>query len=390
MLPSEQRTAGFATQSFFIGTGAVVASMLPYVLTNVFGVANTAAEGEVPDSVKWSFYLGGGVFFLAVLWTVLNTKEYSPEELASFEGGSSNGNAPTDHSFIAPASTYLRYGTVWLIASIAVAGLIIVMGWAKELYILAGMLVVYGVVQLIAGSLVNRGQRENGLVSVISDVYTMPKTMKQLALVQFFSWLGLFAMWIYTTAAVTSHVYGTTDTTSKLYNEGADWVGVLFAAYNGFAAILAFLLPPLARATNRKAVHSISLIAGGLGLISIYFIRDPNLLILSMVGVGLAWASILSMPYAILAGSLPPAKMGIYMGIFNFFIVIPQITAAAVLGWFVKNVFDEKAISVLVLGGISMFVSAVLVALVKDDDQQPDHYAEGVRDVQPKNLKIKP
>jgi maltose/moltooligosaccharide transporter len=208
----------------------------------------------------------------------------------------------------------------------------------------------------------------------------MPVTMKQLALVQFFTWLGLFAMWIYMTPAVTSHVYGTTDPTSKLYNEGADWVGVLFAAYNGFAAILAFLLPVLARATSRKGVHGISLIAGGLGLISIYFIKDPVLLIVSMVGVGLAWASILSMPYAILAGSLPAAKMGIYMGIFNFFIVIPQITAATVLGWFLKNVFDEQAINILVLGGVSLFVSAVLVAVVKDDDRRPAPYAEGVRE----------
>jgi maltose/moltooligosaccharide transporter len=390
MLPSEQRTAGFATQSFFIGTGAVVASMLPYVLNNYFGVSNTAPQGEVPDSVKWSFYLGGIVFLLAVVWTVVSTKEYSPEELASFEGGSSNGHASVHHTAVAPASTYLRNGAVWFVVGAAVEGLIVAMGGAKELYILGGMLIVYGVAQLIAGSLVKQGQREHGLVSVISDVYTMPKTMKQLALVQFFSWLGLFAMWIYTTAAVTSHIYGTTDATSKLYNEGADWVGVLFAAYNGFAAILAFLLPPLARATSRKAVHGISLIAGGLGLVSIYFIKDPNLLILSMVGVGLAWASILSMPYAILAGSLPPAKMGIYMGIFNFFIVIPQITAAAVLGWFVKNLFDEQAISVLVLGGVSLFAAAVLVAVVQDDDARLAPYAEGVQEARPKNFKMKP
>jgi maltose/moltooligosaccharide transporter len=380
MLPSEQRTTGFATQSFFIGTGAVVASMLPYLLTNYFGVANTAAPGEVPDSVKWSFYLGGLVFLLAVLWTVLSTKEYSPEQLAAFEAASSNGHAPVHHAAVAPASKYLRSGAIWsVLGALGVAG-IIATGLAKELYILAGMLVAYGVAQLIAGLLVNQGRRENGLVSVISDVYTMPVTMKQLALVQFFTWLGLFAMWIYMTPAVTSHVYGTTDPTSKLYNEGADWVGVLFAAYNGFAAILAFLLPVLARATSRKGVHGISLIAGGLGLISIYFIKDPNLLILSMVGVGLAWASILSMPYAILAGSLPAAKMGIYMGIFNFFIVIPQITAATVLGWFLKNVFDEQAINILVLGGVSLFASAVLVAVVKDDDRRPAPYAEGIRE----------
>jgi maltose/moltooligosaccharide transporter len=230
----------------------------------------------------------------------------------------------------------------------------------------------------------------DGFREIVGDFGRMPKTMVQLAFVQYFSWLALFAMWLYTTAAVTSHIYGTTDVTSKLYNEGADWVGILFAAYNGFAAILAFLLPPLARVTSRKTVHAISLIAGGIGLASIYFIKDPNLLLLSMVGIGLAWASILSMPYAILAGSLPPAKMGIYMGIFNFFIVIPQITAAAVLGWFVKNVFNDQAVYVLIVGGVSMFIAAVLVAVVKDDDGETTPYTEAVRDTISKDLKIKP
>jgi maltose/moltooligosaccharide transporter len=277
--------------------------------------------------VKWAFYLGAFAFIAAVVWTVARTKEYPPE---MFHAIHENGQQPANASFM------------------------------------------------------------DGFREIMGDFAKMPKTMVQLAFVQYFSWLALFAMWLYTTAAVTSHVYGTTDTTSKLYNQGADWVGILFAAYNGFAAILAFLLPPLARATSRKTVHAISLVAGGLGLISIYFIKDPNLLIFSMVGVGLAWASILSMPYAILAGSLPPAKMGIYMGIFNFFIVIPQITAAAVLGWFVKNVFDEKAINVLILGGVSMFVAAVLVAVVRDDDGRPAPYAESLREAQPKNFKMKP
>jgi maltose/moltooligosaccharide transporter len=327
MLPPEQRTTGFAVQSFFIGTGAVIASALPYVLYNWLDVSNTAPAGEIPPSVKWAFYLGAFAFIAAVVWTVVRTREYPPE---MFHAIHENGQQPANAGFM------------------------------------------------------------DGFREIMGDFAKMPKTMVQLAFVQYFSWLALFAMWLYTTAAVTSHVYGTTDTTSKLYNEGADWVGILFAAYNGFAAILAFLLPPLARATSRKTVHAISLVAGGVGLLSIYFIKDPNLLILSMVGVGLAWASILSMPYAILAGSLPPAKMGIYMGIFNFFIVIPQITAAAVLGWFVKNVFDEKAINVLILGGVSMFVAAVLVAVVKDDDGRPAPYAEGLREAQPRNFKLKP
>lgn len=200
------------------------------------------------------------------------------------------------------------------------------------------------------------------------DMFMMPKTMKQLAVVQFFTWFALFAMWIYTTAAVTKHIYGTSDPTSELFNKGADWVGICFALYNGFAALMAFLLPVIARRTSRKFTHMVSLVAGGLGLISIYFIRDPNLLLLSMVGVGLAWASILSMPYAILTGSLPAHKMGTYMGIFNFFIVIPQILAASILGFFTRDLFGGEAIYSIILGGISMFVAATMVMFVNDVD----------------------
>jgi maltose/moltooligosaccharide transporter len=196
----------------------------------------------------------------------------------------------------------------------------------------------------------------------------MPKTMGQLAIVQFFSWFALFAMWIYTTSAVTSHVYGTSDTTSALYNEGADWVGMLFAAYNLFAAIFAFLLIYLAKITSRKTTHSIALIIGGISFISIFFIKDPNLLLLPFVGIGMTWASILAMPYAILTGALPSNKMGVYMGIFNFFIVIPQILAASILGYLVKSVFKEEAVYALILGGISLIIAAILVVFVKDDN----------------------
>jgi maltose/moltooligosaccharide transporter len=198
----------------------------------------------------------------------------------------------------------------------------------------------------------------------------MPKTMGQLAIVQFFSWFALFSMWIYTTSAVTSHIYGTKDPTSELYNQGANWVGILFGVYNGFAALVAFLLPVLARLTNRRITHSLSLIAGGLGLISIILFHTPNLLIISMLGIGLAWASILAMPYAILTGSLPGNKMGTYMGIFNFFIVIPQILAASILGFFVRDVFGGESIYALVAGGISMFIAATLILFVKDADEK--------------------
>jgi maltose/moltooligosaccharide transporter len=192
--------------------------------------------------------------------------------------------------------------------------------------------------------------------------------MKQLAWVQFFSWFALFAMWIYTTAAVTSHIYGTTDPTSSLYNEGANWVGVAFAAYNGVAAIVAFGIPVLAKRTSRKIAHIVCLLCGAAGLLSILLIQDPRLLLGSMIGVGIAWASILSMPYAILTGSLPPSKMGYYMGVFNFFIVIPQIVAAAILGFVIGRYFGGEAIWALAIGGASFVVAALLTLRVEDRD----------------------
>lgn len=372
MLPSEQRTRGFAMQSFFIGTGAVIASGLPYLLTNVFNISNVAEVGEkIPLSVRLSFYIGAVVFFGAVLWTVLRTKEYPPEKLKSFEEEKSITTGSTAIPAKSPKELLKRIvgnGFVWLILGFLLSVLVNYQVWAKELYVLTFGLSVFGLILLVSAWYIRQGMVRNGLVEVMTDLMNMPKTMKQLALVQFFSWFALFSLWIYSTTAVTSHVYGTSDTTSKLYNDGADWVGILFSVYNGFAAIVAFGLPVLARWTNRKTTHAISLILGGLGLASVYVIKDPYLLIVSMLGVGVAWASILSMPYAILTGSLPAHKMGTYMGIFNFFIVIPQILAASILGFFVSNLFGGEAIYALLLGGASMIVAAVTVMFVDDVD----------------------
>jgi maltose/moltooligosaccharide transporter len=196
--------------------------------------------------------------------------------------------------------------------------------------------------------------------------------MAQLAVVQFFSWFALFSMWIYTTPAITKHLYGTTDTLSEAYNEGANWVGGMFGWYNLFAAFFGLaVLPWLARLTNRKTTHIIALVVGGLGLISLYFLTDPHQMIFSMICIGLAWASILAMPYAILTGSLPQSKMGVYMGIFNFFIVIPQILAATLLGLMVRAFFHEESIYALVTGGISMMVAAGCVLFVHDPKAKP-------------------
>ena len=370
-LPSEQRTTGFAMQSFFIGTGAVIASMLPWLLTGLFGVSNEAPAGVIPDSVRWSFYLGAAVFFVAVLWTVIRSHEYSPEEMASFEENQEREEfaaaARTAEEFALNGNRQIRLG----------AGLFIVGGlfsaWlvSAELYqvmILSAGMAVVGVLLVLSGLMQRGGRYENGFVTIMNDFQDMPTTMKQLAWVQFFSWFALFAMWIYTTAAVTSHIYGTTDTTSALYNEGANWVGVAFATYNGVAALVAFAIPVLAKNTSRKLAHVICLLFGAAGLLSIWVIQDPRMLLGSMIGVGIAWASILSMPYAILTGSLPPSKMGYYMGVFNFFIVIPQIVAAAILGWLVGRFFGGEAIYALLIGGASFVLAALLTFRVEDRD----------------------
>ena len=371
-LPSEQRTSGFAMQSFFIGTGAVVASMLPYMLTNWLGVSNTAAEGIVPDSVKWSFYIGGAVFFLAVLWTIIRSSEYSPEELAAYEEkekeDSFRREARNPEEFTANGKKQLKLGSGILLAGVLMVLALSRLHLEKELYVFGAGIAIFGLLLMIAGWLQSKGRFTSGFVAIVNDFQDMPTTMKQLAGVQFFSWFALFAMWIYTTAAVTSHVFGASDTASELYNQGANWVGVCFAAYNGIAALIAFLLPVLAKHSSRKVTHAICLLFGALGLLSVFIVTDYRWLLGSMVGVGIAWASILSMPYAILAGSLPSAKMGYYMGVFNFFIVIPQIVAASILGFILGKFFDGQAIYAMLLGGLSFLIAAVLVFGVEDKD----------------------
>lgn len=363
MLPSSQRTKGFAMQSFFIGLGAVVASALPYILTNWFGVDNTAEANVIPNTVKLSFILGAVVFIAAVAYTVFTTKEYSPEELEAFE----KAKAHFDKEEVAPTviPNFLKNGLIWSGVGLFLTVLVYSFSLEQELYVLGFGLLAFGILQLISKVSIDR-EKSNGLSEVLVDLFNMPKTMSQLAVVQFFTWLALFSMWIYATSGVTSHIYETTDATSKAYNDGADWVGILFAIYNGFAAISAFLLPLIAKKTSRKTTHAIALTLGGIGLISFFFIKDPMWLIASMVLVGFAWASILSMPYAILAGSLPANKMGTYMGIFNFFITIPQILAATILGFMVNHLFGGQTILALVLGGVSMIIAAVAVMFVED------------------------
>jgi len=365
MLPNRQRAFGFAMQSLFIGVGAVVASAMPWILANWLDVSNVAGAGALPDTVKWSFYLGAAVFIAAVTWTVFSTREYSPEELDAF-------SQPRDEAAPQPVpasrseSRHRASAVAWVAVGAVLSAAVASFGWDKQLYVLGVGAIVFGVLQLRAAVLQSQGRTEGMLYGIMNDLFGMPKVMRQLAVVQFLSWFALFAMWIYTTSAVTSRHFGTVDTTSAAFNDGANWVGVLFAAYNGFAAVAAMLIPFLVARIGVRRAHLVNLWLGGLGLISFLFIDDPDLLLLSMVGVGIAWASILSLPYAMLAGAVPARKMGIYMGIFNFFIVIPQILAASVLGILVRVGFDGESIYALAAGG-ALMIAAGLATLRVDD-----------------------
>ncbi|KPH56798.1 MFS transporter [Pseudoalteromonas porphyrae] len=360
-LPKKQRATGYAMQSFFIGVGAVVASALPWMMTNWFDIANTAPAGQIPDSVKYSFYFGGVVLLVAVGWTILTTKEYSPQQLAKFNEQDSDA----EQVDITNTVNFSKGGAIFTALGISVLALVMGLGLEKELYLLAAGLVCFGIIQFIAGTLKAKQHTAGGFYQVVNDVFTMPEAMKQLAWVQFFSWFALFAMWIYTTSAVTSFHYGSSDTSSAAYNNGADWVGILFAAYNGFAALAALCIPVIVKRIGLKLAHAINLILGALGLVSFIVIKDPTLLIWPMIGIGFAWASILSLPYAMLSTSVPSHKMGVYMGIFNFFIVIPQLLAASILGLILRHFFENQPIYALVLGAVSFVLAAVAVMRVK-------------------------
>ena len=307
-LPSSQRTLGFSVQTVLIGIGAVVGSWLPYILAEGFGWGKTAGEGEIPLNLIISFVVGAAILLGSILWTVVTTTEYSPEELEEFDSEELENEV------------------------------------AEE--------------------------EKPSLIHIFRDFASMPETMKQLGLVQFFSWFALFSMWVFTTPAIAEHVFGVAkgDTSSPLFQEAGNWVGVIFGVYNAVSAVFAFFLPKIAASMGRKKTHAISLILGGLGLISIYFIQDKYWLLLSMVGIGIAWASILAMPYAILAGSIPVKKMGVYMGIFNFFITFPQIVNGIIGGPIVKHLYGGQAIWALVTAGIFMLLGAWSVMRVNDVD----------------------
>ena len=263
----------------------------------------------------------------------------------------------------------MRLGATLLMIGLGFSSVVFFLTLEKELYVLGLGLAAFGMIFFMASQYIRQGRSYLGFVHIAKDFITMPRTMIQLAYVQFFSWFALFAMWIYTTPAVTSHIFKSSDPTTEAYNDGADLVSSLFGIYNGIAALAALLLPLLAKYTSRRVTHLIALTCGGLGLISFVFISDPFWLWFSMIGIGIAWASILSVPYAMLSGSLPPDKMGYYMGVFNFFIVIPQIIAGTVLGFLLTHLFDGQPIYILVTGGVSMILAGLLCLRVADNDE---------------------
>jgi len=302
LLPEEQRTRGFAMQSLFIGLGAVVASALPWMMTNLFHVHNAQATGHtIPLTVRLSFYVGAIAFFGAVLWTIVSTREYPPDDFEAF--------------------TKMK--------------------------------------QARSGFFDNAGE-------IFRSIGNMPATMKQLAWVQLFTWLGLFCMWLYFPVAVAHNVFGAADQTSPVYTRGVEWAGICFGLYSAVCFVFSFVLPALARALGRKMTHSLCLLCGAAGLLSVAVIHDQYLLLLSMTGVGIAWASVLAMPYAILAGSLPAQKTGVYMGIFNFFITIPEIIASLFFGWVMLHLLHNNRLAAVVAGGLFLILAALLMKRVVD------------------------
>ena len=350
MLDERQRTRGYAFQTIFIGVGAVVMSCVPAVLTRVFGLSNVAPAGEIPLTVRYAFYGGSVVLLATVLWTVLASREYSPAELEAF-GEKMDHEVP--HSEAAPS---IPQGVAWLGAGAVIVALVAIANLDNPLYILGFALAAFGAAQ-IANRL--RRDPDRPLNHILSDLNAMPPAMRRLALVQFLSWFALFIMWIYATPVVTQFQFGATGVASRAYNDGADWVGVLFGFYNGIAALYAFVLPAIAARIGNIRLHAINLMAGAFGLASFALVRNPDLLLVPMVGIGMAWASILTIPYALLCGSLPQNKLGIYMGLFNIFIVVPELVVSTVMGSLGSHFYPAHQVTSFVIAGAFMAGAAL-------------------------------
>jgi maltose/moltooligosaccharide transporter len=362
MLRKDQHTAGYAVQTAFIGAGAVVGSIFPWLLDQT-GISNAAAAG-IPDTVRYSFWFGGAALFLAVLWTVVSTREYSPEEMARF--GEASDHAAQDQTIGALANRSFGTSVLWIALGVCVIFAVIEWRLEKEVYLLGGLLIAYGLANAAGIALARQGRTANMLANIVGDFAGMPPIMKRLAVAQFFSWSALFIMWINTTPVVARNFYLSPDPASAGYQDAGNWVGVLFAVYNGVAAIAALaLLPWLARSIGKARTHMLCLLFGAAGYASFLVIRDPQMLVISEIGIGIAWASILAMPYAILASSLPQRKLGIYMGLFNIFIVVPQLLVATVMGSIMKAFFPDEPIWTMLAAALVMALAAIAMLRVR-------------------------
>ena len=364
MLHKDQHTAGYAVQTAFIGAGAVAGSAFPWLL-DALGVSNIAAPGHIPDTVRYSFWFGGAALLAAVLGTVFSTREYSPDELRHFAGEDpAQGDEQTIRTLA--ARSYLSSG-LWIMAGLVVALSVAPLRLEKEVYLLGGLLGGYGAASMAAIALAKSGRGSSALTNIVGDFSGMPPVMKQLAVAQFFSWSALFIMWINTTPVVAQYFFHTTDNTSAQFNDAGNWVGIMFAVYNGVAAIAALtLLPWLAGRYGKAKTHMLCLLAGALGYASFFLISDPIWLLLSEIGVGIAWASILAMPYSILASALPQAKLGTYMGLFNIFIVVPQLLVATVMGSIVKAYFPTEPIYTMAFAAGVMAIAGLAMLRVRE------------------------
>jgi len=361
-LRKDQHTVGYAVQTAFIGAGAVIGSIFPYLLEH-WGVSNVAPDGSIPETVRWSFWAGGAALFVAVAWTVLTTREYSPDELRSF--GEEDVHGGDTIRALASRNYATCFG--WAAAGLAILVSVREFALRNEVYLLGALLIGYGLLSAIAISAAKKGRGAGILGSIVGDFSGMPTVMKQLALVQFFSWSALFIMWINTTPVVARDFFGAADPASAAYQDAGNWVGVLFAVYNGVAAIAALvLLPLLAKKIGKARTHAICLLAGAIGYASFFLLRDPQHLLLAEIGIGIAWASILAMPYAILASSLPQAKLGTYMGLFNVFIVIPQLLVATVMGSIMQAFFPDEPIWTMAFAAGVMTLAALATLRVRE------------------------
>lgn len=347
MVGPDQQAAGYAFQTGFIGAGAVLGSLAPKLMTWA-GVPSTAPPGLTPETVRLSFMLGAAAILSAVLWTVFTTREYPPDERGA--------TAQTHGPLTAP-----RHGVFWLLGGALVLGAVWKLGLDKQLYVLGGALAAFGALRIT----VSAGWVKGTAAQILSDLAEMPSAMRRLAVTQFFTWIGLFVLWIYTTPVVAQYVFHAPDTHGALFNAAGDHVGVLFATYNGVAALAAFVLPVLVKRLGAAGTHAFCLSAAAASYLGLFLIRDPNLLFAPMIGIGLAWASILTLPYVILARVLPPAKFGVYMGLFNIFIVLPQLLVSTAMGAVMKAFFPGAPVWTMLVGAGVMLAAAILALRVE-------------------------